>query len=309
MTWWKRRMGIVALATGLTLVAGPLSAQTLGDFRPSWSPDGKKIAFQSTRDGNDELYVLDLASGEVTRLTDHIASDAQPSWSPDGVWIVFASDRSRDSFSGRAAYQLYLMRSDGTGVRRLAETTSADFMPRWSPDGEWIAFLSDRDRELGIFVMRPDGSDVHSLLPPEFEATPGNPSWSPDGRRVAFDAANGESYDIYSVGLDSGDVVNHTQSEESEWYPVWGPRKDWILAGVLTGTREDGTHQIVALNASGGQRSPVTAATPRSGHARDWWPTWSPDGDRIAFASRRTGPWRLYVINADGSGEVALPAR
>ena len=116
--------------------------------------------FQSTRDGNDEIYRLDLETGQTIRLTDHPASDAQPSWSPDGSKIVFVSDRDRDTYSGRAAYQLYIMDSDGSDPRRLTETEWADFMPRWSPDGQWITFLSDRRGSTELYLMSSDGGDA-----------------------------------------------------------------------------------------------------------------------------------------------------
>lgn len=285
---------------------GSLEAQAIGDIRPAYSPDGQMVAIQSTRDGNDEIYSIEIASGRARRLTNTLASDAQPSWSPDATHIIFASDRDRDSYSGRAAYQLYVMSADGSDARRLAATESADFMPRWSPDGEWIAFLSDREGAVRLYVMPSGGGEAHSVLPDSFRATPGNPTWSPDGKRIGFDALVGPAYDIFSVEVATSTVENLTRSAETEWYPVWGPDGGHILAGVLTGTPQEGTHQIVAIDLTSGRRSPVTRVTPRSGRARDWWPTWSPDGTRIVFASRRAGPWSLFVIDADGTNERAL---
>lgn len=200
------------------------------------------------------------------------------------------------------------MNADGTEQSRLLESDFADFMPRWSPDGRWIAFLSDRRGNIGLYVVPSDGGEPQPLLPEGF-ADAGNPTWSPDSRRLGFDAPVDSGYDIHAVDVETGDVSNLTRSPESEWYPVWGPRGDAIAAGVFTGTRESGTHGLVAIDVESGRHTTITEPTPRERHARDWWPSWSPDGARLVFASRRDGPWRLYTIGADGSGERRITGR
>lgn len=302
-----RRPSLVALFWLFS--AGSLEAQATGDLRPAWSPDGRSVLIQTTRDGNDEIYSIEVSTGHAKRLTEDLSRDAQPSWSPDGSHIVFVSDRDRDSYSGRAAYQLYVMRADGSDVRRLAATESADFMPRWSPDGERVAFLSDRDGIVRLYVMPSAGGEARPVLPDSFRSTPGNPTWSPDGTRLGFDALEGSAYDIFSVNLETSIVENITQSPESEWYPVWAPGGDFLLTGVVTGTREDGTHQIVSIDLESGRRSGLTGPTPRDERARDWWPSWAPDGTRVVFVSRRAGPWRLFVIDSDGTNERPLGRR
>lgn len=297
------RMGLV-----FAVLPGALAAQG-DDTRPAWSPQGDRILFQSTRHGNSELYALSLVTGETRRITVDLGNDVQASWAPDGERIVFASDRDRDSYSGRSRYQLYVADSDGGNIRRLIESEAADFMPRWSPDGRWIAFLSDRSGHLGLYVVSVDGGEPRALLPASWDASAGNPSWSPDSQRVAFDADRGSGYEIYTVGLHGDRVTNVTASQDDEWYPAWSPDGSQILSGVLTGTREDGTHQLVAFEVDGPMRWGLTVATPRDEHARDWWPSWSPDGTQVVFVSRRDGPWRLYLIDADGTGERALTTR
>lgn len=83
------------------------------NWKPSWSPDGKKIVFESDRDGNAEIYLTDLDGGEVKRLTDD-AANLDPSWSPDGTRIAFASNRDLNR-SGKPNDEIYLIRSDGSG--------------------------------------------------------------------------------------------------------------------------------------------------------------------------------------------------
>ena len=252
---------------------------------------------------------MDLETKRSVRLTNHIASDGQPSWSPDGARVLFVSDRDRDSYSGRAHYQIYVMARDGSDIRRVRESASADFMPRWSPDGRWIAFLSDGGDAIGLYVMPSAGGDARSLLPQEFDGDAGNPTWSPESDRVAFDAPTGDGYDIYSVDLGGSDVVNHTRSVETEWYPVWSPDGTEILFGLLTDSAPNGAHQLVAINLATGAHRPVTSPTPLDRTPRDWWPDWSPDGSRVVFSARREGLWRLFVGPADGTGGRPLADR
>jgi len=94
---------------------------------PNWSPDGTRVTYRSIRDGVHEIYVYDLAKRRETKLTENDKLDVEPAWSPDGGWIVFASDR--DSLES----DIYVMSSDGTNVRRLAEHPRKDSFPTWGP--------------------------------------------------------------------------------------------------------------------------------------------------------------------------------
>ena len=94
---------------------------------PVWSPDGRYIAFRSIREGNHDIYVLDLETDEEQRLTEDPARDIEPAWSPDGEWLAFAS--SRDG----ANTDIYIMRKDGSDVRRLNINSDIDSEPSWAP--------------------------------------------------------------------------------------------------------------------------------------------------------------------------------
>jgi dipeptidyl aminopeptidase/acylaminoacyl peptidase len=148
-----------------------------GDDRSgSWSPDGRWIAFDSTRDGNTEIYKVRVDGQDSTRLTDNPAEDWSAAWSPDGSRIAFSSVRSGP------VGQIWVMRTDGTGARQLTNDPEGAQWPAWSPDGTRILFTSWREGQQA-WSMAADGSDLKNLSrsPTTTDGT-WDGSWGPDGR-------------------------------------------------------------------------------------------------------------------------------
>ena len=135
------------------------------DKNPSWSPDGKRIAFV----GNFDIYVMDADGGNPKNLTNSRQNDFSPSWSPDSKRIIFVSLRGVNS-------EIYVMDADGDNQRNLTNNPGDDKDPSWSPNGKRIAFSSARNGELhDIYVMDPDGGNPRNLTNhPEDE---GAPAW------------------------------------------------------------------------------------------------------------------------------------
>lgn len=177
--------GISVVEVHRTLSGGPADVRIVTETdghipeeAPDWSPDGTRIAFTSHRSGSSDIWVVDADGTDVRDLTgDAVALDTSPDWSPDGARIVFGSDRDSEP---RAGGDLYSIRPDGNGLRRLT-TQGQNYGPVWSPDGRLIAFNSQRDGNSELYVMNPDGTDQRRLT---FEPRPdGIPAWMPCGAR------------------------------------------------------------------------------------------------------------------------------
>ncbi len=261
----------------VSLAVVQLTDNYSGDYTPAWSPDGRRIAFQSDRDGDSEIYVMNAAGSGVTQLTHNGAGDWSPAWSPDGRRIAFNSDRDGDS-------EIYVMNAAGSGVTQLTHNDAGDHGPAWSPDGQRIAFNSDRDGDHEIYVMNAAGSGVTQLT--HHGAWDFAPAWSPDGRRIAFSSLRDGDFEIYLMNAAGSGVTQLTHNDAVDWFPAWSPDGRRIAFE----SDRDGDSEIYVMNAAG---SGVTQLTHNDDE--DWFPAWSPDGQRIAFQSDRDGDHEIYV--------------
>ena len=191
-----------------------LTDHSADNYSPSWSPDGRHLAFVSYRDGNWDIYVIGSDGSNLRNLTHDSAWDFSPSWSPDGRYIAFSSWRD-------GVPEIYVMGSDGSNLRNLTNHRDADLEPSWSPDGRRLAFVSDRDGssdissnrdvDAEIYVMDSDGSNIRRLT--HNSAWDGGPSWSPDGRHLAFVSdrdGNAEIYVMDSDGSNPRRLTHHS---------------------------------------------------------------------------------------------------
>ena len=211
------------------------------DRHPSWSPDGKRIAFEANRNWdnvrNSEIYVMDDDGGNEQNLTNNPGRDFLPSWSPDGKRIVFSSARE-----GHFSYEIYVMDDDGGNQRRLTENLKTDLFPAWSPDGKRITFASDRKADFEnfeIYVMDTDGGNQRRLT--ENREFDWSPVWSPDGERIAFMSERDGNREIYVMDNDGENPQNLTNNRHADHSPAWlnspfsvsAPGKKFTMWGQL----------------------------------------------------------------------------
>lgn len=261
---------------------------------------GSRIAFYSNRDGNPEIYIMDVDSAQVTRLTNDPAFDDSPALSPDGARIAFLTARhdSAPRFPD-LKYELYLVDSDGGNLRRLTTTASAEGHPAWSPDGSKISFDADYDGDgyAEIYAL-----DVASLEVTRLTSNAANDQfadWSPDGTQMAFASDRNGSWDIFVMQSNGDHQRVLTDSPDWELFPAWSPDGTQIAFNKLT-PRSRNT-DIFVMRADGSDVRQLTNAP-----GFDENPAWSPDGDAIAFQSQRDGNFEITVMAPDGSAQRPL---
>lgn len=258
----------------------------------------RTILFVSSRDGNDEIYAMDSAGGNIVRLTYNDVQDGRASWSANGQLIAFASGPtgSRD---------IYVMNANGHGLRNITNTPNADEdWPEWSPHGNKVIFSSNRDGNHELYMTDLDADEVVRLT---YRTQDDKwPTFSPNGEKIAFQSNLGGSSltDVFIIDADGSNVTRLTFASALDQMPTWSPNGTQIAFM----SARDGNPEVYVMNADGTNQTRLT--TTASIDAR---PSWSRETGKIVFTSGRdfstpsTNPkFEIYLMNSNGTGATRL---
>lgn len=252
-----------------------------------------QIVFYSNREGNADIYIMNVDGSSLVQLTTSTGADELPVVSPDGQRIVFQSARDGNM-------EIYIMDRDGTNQQRLTFHQAQDQLPNWSPDGQEIIFSSNRDGNFELYVMDADGNNLRRLT---YSARrDGHASWSSDGWIVfnAGDAADSSTWEIFITRPDGSSEQQLTSNRVNDWSPNWSPNGRFILFLSKRGGSEDPA--IWAMGADGGNPY-LVHNTPG---AYDWGAVWSPDGRYIAFTCNAGGRDEVYLLDLNTGDVIQL---
>jgi TolB protein len=251
----------------LVAAARPVRGQT--------PPAGSGLVLQRRIGGTADLYVLDVATSGLRRLTRTAQHESSPVWSPDGRRLAFTVN------PGASELDVYTMRADGGDVVRVTDSPGPDEEPTWLPDGR-LAYRSVRDGIGSIYV------DDERLLERTSSA-----EWSPSGKAIAYSAALEFGFDVWLTDVEAKERWNLTSTlHEDAYNPRWSPDGTRIAFATI--------EAVYVMRADGrGLRRLVT-------QPHDLALSWSPDGTRVAWVGNTERNFGIHATNVSSGRTVRL---
>lgn len=212
--------------------------------------------------------------------------------------IAFVSNRDGNP-------EIYAINTDGSGLTNLTNDAAFDVEPAWSRDGRKLAFVSNRTGKFEVFMMNADGSNVEQVV--DMVGVVKRPAWSSDGKKIAFDSYQGQFWAIYIINLDDRTGLMRAMGTSPDWSPngkylVYDNNTEFVVEENRHGFVQVDSHIFVVdlntLNEMGELKTTQLTTT-----GNNYYPTWSPDGKRIAYTMESGRDIYVYVMNVDGTGQ------
>lgn len=310
-----------------------------------FSADSQQLIYQSEEVGANpfyQIYVRDLASGKTSKVSPGIGKTSCAWIHPNGRLALFSSThddpnainkqqqelairaegkRRRYSWSFDEHYDIYTANLDGSGLARLTRSPGYDAEGSYSPNGDWIAFasnrsaynttLSDQEKQLferdasyfmDIYLMRSDGSGLKRLTrSPGYD---GGPFFSPDGQRIIWRrfAPDGRTAEVWTMDLNGNDQRQLTRLSAMSWAPYYHPSGDYAIFATSVHGHRNFELYLVDIE---GEKTPVRVTF---SPGFDGLPVFSPDGKHLAWSSARTKDGSSQIFMADWNDKQARAA-
>ncbi|WP_090883319.1 Tol-Pal system beta propeller repeat protein TolB [Nitrosovibrio sp. Nv6] len=243
--------------------AQPVIEYTEPIISPTWSPDGKQLAYVSFENKKPVVYVQTLATRARKAVANFRGSNSAPAWSPDGKKLAVV-------LSLMGGSQIFLINADGSGLQRLSKSSGIDTEPSFSPDGQSIIFTSDRGGSPQIYRMpttaRASGTAERLTFEGSYNVSP---DYSSDGRSFIFIHRNGDRFNVAIQNLATRQVQLLTDSQFDE-SPSFAPNGKIILyatevrgRGILSAVSSDGKTRQQLSTQAGDVREPAWGPLPR----------------------------------------------
>jgi Tol biopolymer transport system component len=311
MSWsrWTALLGFIVLTTLLIATAThaqssqpilQLTSAPETDVRPSLSPDGLTVAFQSTRGAGDRyhIWIMDANGKNQKQLTDGPLDERHPFWSPDGQTIAY-------DVKDAGAREIWVMKRDGGQKQQLTQLGADSHFPAFSPDGRQLSFYVYRDGILSLWMMNADGSNQRPLVPTLADQRLGQCTFachqalfSPDGTRISY--TGGDHRSVYVMNVDGSDqiLIPKLDSKEHQHFPWWLP--DGQLGYIVeTVTNAEAYTDAWVIQLPNGTPQLLMGRRAQQGPLQ-----WTPDTARIFFHSPRSGNFDIYTIDLAVPGGI-----
>tara|TARA_Y100000591_G_scaffold308443_1_gene308756 strand:- start:75 stop:1157 length:1083 start_codon:yes stop_codon:yes gene_type:complete len=273
------------------------------DFNPALSKDNDKLLFISDRDGNREIYSIELEwldgytqwrGKNLKNLTNSSENDWTPVFSPVDDKVAFST-----YFPENDNYDIFIMNEDGTDKENLTNTPSYEKFPQFSPDGSFLIFQGWKNGKMEIYFTGILDKNIINLTrnTKSHDIISHGNSFSPDGQSIVFTSERDGNRNIYFMNINGSEITAITKHESDDYEPIFSPDGQSI---VFTSER-DGNKEIYLFETESKKLKNL------SNHpGNDWNPRFYPDNNKIVFQSDRDENWEIYLMNVNGGNQRNL---